>query len=155
AHTGRSPKDRYVVEEPSSADQIAWGAVNQPMSSASFDRLLARVCCHLERRELFVCDAVACADPAHGLPVRVVASLAWHALFAQCLLRAAPVTTVVNGHGDLSLALRGGPESPLTVIAVPEVKADPAEDGTRGETFIALHLARRLVLIGGTRYAGE
>ena len=79
-HTGRSPKDRYLVAEPTTRDQIDWGTVNQPIPAAVFDRLLDRVRHHLQGRELFVCDAVACADPAHALPVRVVAEQAWHAL---------------------------------------------------------------------------
>jgi phosphoenolpyruvate carboxykinase (ATP) len=141
AHTGRSPKDRYFVDEPSSRDQIAWGKVNQPLPSAAFDRLLDRVRAYLKGRDLFVCDVAACADPAQTLPVRVVTELAWHARFAQCLLRESTAEAQA--------------EAPLTVVSMPGMKADPARNGTRSETFIVLHLARRLVLIGGTRYAGE
>jgi phosphoenolpyruvate carboxykinase (ATP) len=159
-HTGRSPKDRYLVEEPSSRDQIDWGAINQPLPVAKFDRLLNRVRDYLQDRELFVSDAIASADPAHTLPVRVVTELAWHALFAQCLLRPLP------GKGEAPAEPRASAQQeprppvatqnlPLTIISVPELKADPARDGTRSGTFIVLHLARRLVLIGGTHYAGE
>ncbi len=122
--------------------QIDWGKVNQPLSSAAFDRLFDRVRAYLQGRELFVCDGAACADPAHTLPVRVVAEAAWHALFAQCMLRR-------------SAACGLAADPPLTIVAVPGMKADPAIDGTRSETFIVLHLAQRLVLIGGTEYAGE
>jgi phosphoenolpyruvate carboxykinase (ATP) len=139
-HTGRSPKDRYLVEEPSSQKDIDWGNVNRPLSVAVFDRLYDRVRSYLQGRELFVSDAVAGADPRHQLPVRVVTDLAWHALFAQCLLR------------------RGRPApggQRLTILCASGMKADPAVDGTRSDVFIVLHLARRLVLIGGTEYAGE
>ncbi len=142
SHTGRSPKDRFLVEEASSREQVAWGNVNQPLSEAAFDRLFERARVYLKGRELFICDGSSCADPAHVLPVRVVAERAWHGLFAQCLLRPA-------------LAPGANSEPPLTILAVPGLKADPAADGTRSETFIVLHLARRLVLIGGTEYAGE
>src|SRR5262245_43701652 len=80
-HTGRSPKDRFLVEESSSRDQIDWGAVNHPMSPDSFDKLYDRVRAYLQGRDVFVADALACADPAHALPVRVIAEKAWHTLF--------------------------------------------------------------------------
>jgi phosphoenolpyruvate carboxykinase (ATP) len=139
AHTGRSPKDRYLVAEPSSKGQIAWGAVNRPMDEAVFERLLDRVRSYFVGRDLFVLDAGACADPRHAVPVRVIADKAWHALFAQCLLRPA----IPEG------------DSGITVLCASDLHADPARDGTRSDVFIALHLARRLVLIGGTHYAGE
>jgi phosphoenolpyruvate carboxykinase (ATP) len=139
ARTGRSPRDKYVVEEPSSREQV-WRGPNQPMDEAHFERLLGRVRSYYQGRELFVCDGSACADPAYALPVRVVCDLAWHALFARCLLRG----PVHAAHLE-----------PLTILVASGMHADPALDGTRGETFIVLHLGRRLVLIGGTSYAGE
>jgi phosphoenolpyruvate carboxykinase (ATP) len=137
-HTGRSPKDRYLVSEPSSQADIAWGPINRPMEPAVFERLLHRVQAYLQGRDLFVCDAVACADPQHALPVQVIADKAWHALFAQSLLRESEPGA-----------------SGFTILCASGMHADPAIDGTRSETFIVLHLARRLVLIGGTEYAGE
>jgi phosphoenolpyruvate carboxykinase (ATP) len=140
ARTGRSPKDRFVVAESSSHGDVWWGPVNRPLEERHFDRLLDRTCGYLQGRELFVHEGSACADPRHALPVRVVAERAWHALFAACLLR---------GPGA------NAPQPPLTVLCAPGLKADPAADGTRSEVFIVLHLGRRLVLIGGTEYAGE
>ena len=138
AITGRSPKDRYLVPETARPDAIWWGPVNRPMDPAVFDRLFDRVRAYLQGRELFVCDASACADPRHALPVRVIADEAWHALFAQCLLR------------------QPAPRPPkLTIVCASGMKADPAADGTRSEVFVVLNLERRLVLIGGTEYAGE
>lgn len=143
ARTGRSPRDRYVVAEPSTQPQIWWGNVNRPIEEALFDHLLDRVRSYYQGRDLFVVDAAACADPRHRLRVRVVTEYAWQALFARCLLlRPAPAELAAFS-----------PE--LTILAAPGLHADPARDGTRSETFILLHLARGLVLIGGTRYAGE
>jgi phosphoenolpyruvate carboxykinase (ATP) len=144
ARTGRSPKDRYVVNEPSCRDALWWGAVNRPLEPEVFDRLHQRVLAYLQGRELFVCDAHACAEPAYRLPVRVIADKAWHALFARCLLRV--------GNGEEETA---PPAEPLTILCASDMQADPAVDGTRSETFIILHLGRRLILIGGTGYAGE
>ena len=138
AITGRSPKDRYLVPETARPDEIWWGPINRPMEPAVFDRLFDRVRAYLQGRDLFVCDASACADPRHALPVRVIADAAWHTLLAQCLLR--PPT---------------GRPPELTVVAAGGMKADPAVDGTRSEVFVVLNLERRLVLIGGTQYAGE
>jgi phosphoenolpyruvate carboxykinase (ATP) len=139
-HTGRSPKDRYLVPEPGHEADIAWGNVNHPMSAEVFDRLLAKCLAYLQGRAVFVQDGSAGADPAHNLSVRVIGEDAWIALFARCLFRP-PVA---------SAAL-----PPVTIVAVPGLEADAERDGTRSETFIVLNLARRLVLVGGTRYAGE
>jgi phosphoenolpyruvate carboxykinase (ATP) len=138
AMTGRSPKDRCLVPEAARPDEIWWGPVNRPMAPAVFDRLFDRVRAYLQGRDLFVCHGAACADPRHALAVRVVADKAWHALFAQCLLRPA----------------NGGPPE-LTIVCASGMRADPAADGTRSEVFVVLNLERRLVLIGGTEYAGE
>jgi phosphoenolpyruvate carboxykinase (ATP) len=143
AHTGRSPKDRYLVSEPLSQADVRWGPINRPMELAVFDQLLHRVLAYFQGRELFVCDASACADPEHALPVRIIADKAWHALFAQALLR--------EGVTGTDAATEEG----LTVLCASGMHADPAFDGTRSNTFIVLHLARGLVLIGGTEYAGE
>jgi phosphoenolpyruvate carboxykinase (ATP) len=139
AITGRSPKDRWVVAEAARPDEIWWGPVNRAMPVPVFDRLFDRVAAYLQGRDLFVLDASACADPRCALPVRVVADKAWHALFSQCLLRP-PVEDAV-------------PE--LTIVCASGMHADPGVDGTRTGTFIVLNLERRLVLIGGTEYAGE
>jgi phosphoenolpyruvate carboxykinase (ATP) len=142
-HTGRAPQDRYLIQEPSSEKEVDWGKVNRPMSPAVFDQLLSRVQQYLRDRDLFVCDASACADPRYRLPVRVIADKAWHALFAQCLFR------------EIEGLEEWDPASGMTVLCASGMQADPARDGTRTDTFIVLHLHRRLVLIGGTEYAGE
>ncbi len=143
ARTGRSPRDRFLVNDPSCAGDIWWGPVNRPVEPAVFDRLHDRARAYLQNRDLFVLDGWACADPRHRLRVRVVAEQAWHALFARCLLLRPPPDEVPHPAPDLTILAAGG------------MSADPATDGTRSETFILLHLARGLVLIGGTHYAGE
>src|SRR5258708_29351583 len=113
------------------------------MQAGVFERLRQRGLAYLQGRELFVCDAHACADDHFRLPVRVVADRAWHALLATCLFRS-PL-----GPSAPPLA----PDS-LTVLCASGMRADPEIDGTRSEAFIVLHLARRLVLIGGAGAAG-
>ncbi len=149
AHTGRSPKDRYLVAAPSCRDAIRWGPVNRPMEPGVFERLHHRVLAYLQGRDLFMTEGTACADPHYALPVRVVADLAWHALFARCLLR--PPAAAENGGRNGSPA----PSETLTILCASGMHADPDIDGTRSDAFIVLDLARRLVLIGGTAYAGE
>jgi phosphoenolpyruvate carboxykinase (ATP) len=143
SRTGRSPRDRFLVVEPSSEGQIWWGKVNQRMEESRYQRLFDKVRAYFQGRELFVCDAFACAEPALRLPVRVVAEKAWHALFAQALL-------IVPSAAELA-----GFAPRLTVLTAPDLHADPARDGTGSEVFVVLHLAQGVVLIGGTHYAGE
>jgi phosphoenolpyruvate carboxykinase (ATP) len=143
SRTGRSPRDRFVVSEAGTQSQIWWGNVNRPIEEPVFDRLLTRVQAYLQGRDLFVCDTWACADPRHRLRVRVIGELAWHTLFARCLL-------LRPGLNDLS---HFSPD--LTIYAAPLLHADPASDGTKSEAFILLHLSRGIVVVGGTRYAGE
>ena len=143
-HTGRSPNDKFVVREPSSEADVDWGKVNQPMGEAHFDALLADVRAHLsELPELFVQDLYCGADPAHRLSVRYVLPNAWHALFVRNMF-------IRPEAADLA-----GFAPNFTVLHAPEMHADPARHGTRTGTFIVLHVARRTILIGGTRYAGE
>ncbi|HXH07288.1 MAG TPA: phosphoenolpyruvate carboxykinase [Vicinamibacterales bacterium] len=143
-HTGRSPNDKFIVREPSSEPHIWWGSVNRPIDEAAFDRLLDDVTSHLAGRELFVQDCYAGADPAHRLRLRIVTEYAWHSLFARHLFIDRGTTAGAEG---------GDPD--VTVIDVPSFRADPARHDTNSEVCILLHLARRLVVIGGTSYAGE
>ncbi|MDR3636109.1 MAG: phosphoenolpyruvate carboxykinase (ATP) [Isosphaeraceae bacterium] len=142
-YTGRSPKDKFIVREPSSEAHVDWGDVNQPFDASRFDALYDRVLAHLHGREVWVQDAFAGTDPDHRLPIRVVCERAYHALFSrQLFVRPAPEELAQHR-----------PE--FTIIAVPDFQAVPERDGTRSEVFILLHLARKVVLIGGTQYAGE
>ncbi len=142
-HTGRSPNDKFIVQEPSSSDHIWWGKVNQPIAPAHYERLKTDVEAHLQGQELFVRDVYAGADPTYRLPIRFITPNAWHALFVyNMFLRPAD--------GDLSRFKPG-----FHVLHAPELLADPAIHGTRSGTFIVINLAERTILIGGTRYAGE
>ncbi|MGE0815179.1 MAG: phosphoenolpyruvate carboxykinase [Vicinamibacterales bacterium] len=142
-HTGRSPNDKFVVKEPSSEGHVHWGKVNRPMSLEHFAALRADIVAHLGGRELFVQDLHAGADPTYRLPVRMISEYAWHSLFVRNLF-IVPSAAELAGHS---------PE--FTVICAPSFKADPARHGTRSEVVIALNMAAREVLIGGTSYAGE
>ena len=141
-HTGRSPKDKFVVRTPSVEDSI-WWENNAPMEATAFDVLHTDIVKHMEGRDYFVQDLFGGADPAHRLDVRVVTELAWHGLFIRHLLRrpeASELDTFV-------------PE--FTIINCPSFKADPEKHGCRSETVIAMNFDKKLILIGGTAYAGE
>jgi len=142
-HTGRSPNDKFIVHEPSSSGDIWWGRVNQPLDPEPFERLKAAVLDHLGRQELFVRDLFAGADPNHRFGLRFVTPNAWQALFVyNMFLR--PTAS------DLAAFT-----PTWTVLHAPEMHADPAAHGTKSATFIAIHFGQRMILIGGTRYAGE
>ena len=142
-HTGRSPKDKFIVEEPASVDDIWWGEVNAALTPARFGGLHKKMLAYLENRDLFVQDLHAGADPEYRLKVRVVSESAWHSLFARNMF-------LRPSHDEL------GDFAPnFTVLHAPNLEADPAADGTNSGTFIVVSFERRLVLIGGTSYAGE
>lgn len=143
-YTGRSPKDKFIVEEPSSFEKIDWGSVNQPIASDKFDSLYNKVLDHLKTKdELFVFKGFAGADPDSRLAIQVVNEFAWHNLFVhQLFIR--PTETELATH-----------EAQFTIVSAPSFKADPAVDGTNSETFIIVSMEKRIVLIGGTEYAGE
>jgi phosphoenolpyruvate carboxykinase (ATP) len=141
-YTGRSAQDKFIVREPSSEDLIWWGKHNQAVEEGEFNRLLGRLQAYLQGRDLFVQDVYAGADPDYRVRVRVVNEAAWHNLFAR----------------NLFLRDRVMPQSfdpDFHVIHAPNFHAIPEIDGTRSEVFILIHFGRRLVLIGGTSYAGE
>ncbi len=143
-HTGRSPKDKFIVREPGSEDRIWWGDVNRELAEEKFHGLRDKVVAYLEQRPvLFVIDAFAGADPAHRIGVRVITDTAYHALFAKTLF-------IDPTEDELDLF-----EADALVLHAPTLEADPVEDGTRTGTFVVLHPSRTEVLIGGTHYAGE
>ncbi len=145
AHTGRSAADKFIVRDDETADAVWWDA-NAAITPAQFDLLLADFRAHAGTRELFVQDLEAGADPAHAVPVRLYLERAWHALFIKYLLRA---PSAKNGR------TRTRTPQALTIVNLPSFRADPARHGVRSETVIACDFTRRIVLIGGTSYAGE
>ncbi|MBV8282599.1 MAG: phosphoenolpyruvate carboxykinase (ATP) [Candidatus Eremiobacteraeota bacterium] len=142
-HTGRSPQDKFFVKEPGSESHIDWGKTNKPFDAGAFEALLGRVDAYLRDQHVFVIDAYAGADPDYRLPVRVATTQAWQALFARHLF--------IDPKPDELRRFK--PE--FAVIDVSEFLASPERDETRSETFIVVDFSRRLVLIGGTTYAGE
>ncbi len=145
--TGRSPKDKFIVDEPSCHDDVWWSA-NQSISEECFDRLHKRMTDYLTGKRIYVQDLFGGTDIRYRLPVRIITEYAWHSLFARLLLvepdRFRGATLPVE---DLA--------PPFTIIDAPGCTADPKTDGTNSETFIVINFARRMVLIGGTEYAGE
>jgi len=141
-HTGRSPKDKFVVRDNETDGQIWWDNA-AAMTPAQFDLLFEDFAAFAKGRELYVQDLFAGADLGHRLPTRIFTEYAWHSLFISHLLRR-PEPAELEGFA---------PE--FTVVNLPSFKADPDRHGARTETIIACDFTRRLVLIGGTSYAGE
>jgi len=142
--TGRSPLDKFVVEEPGSRDRIWWSEVNRPLAEERFDVLRSKVTAYLAAQPtLYVVDHFAGANPDHRVGVRVVTASPYHALFAKTMLIVPTARELESFAVD------------AVVLHAPEVEASPAEDGTRTGTFVVLHPSRSEVLIGGTFYAGE
>jgi phosphoenolpyruvate carboxykinase (ATP) len=141
-HTGRSPKDKFIVRDAGTEGEVWWDN-NKPMTPAHFATLHADFLEHARGRDLFVQDLVGGADPDNALPTRVITEFAWHSLFIRNLL-IRPAAEALDGFVPK-----------FTIIDLPSFKADPGRHGTRTETVIAVDFARMLVLIGGTAYAGE
>ncbi|NLH87987.1 MAG: phosphoenolpyruvate carboxykinase (ATP) [Firmicutes bacterium] len=142
-YTGRSPDDRFIVDDAETHSTVEWGEINKPMSEENFDRLYHRLTAYVQERELFVFDGYAGADPRYQLPIRIICELAWQNLFArQLFIR--PTPSQLESHK---------PE--FTVIAAPGFEANPLTDGTNSEAFVVVNFSKRLVIIGGTSYAGE
>jgi phosphoenolpyruvate carboxykinase (ATP) len=142
-HTGRSPKDKFIVREPGSEDRIWWGDVNAEISEEHFEGLREKVVEHIGDSDLYVVDAFAGADTKHRIAVRIVTNHPYHALFAKTLF----IDPTQDELRDF--------EPQALVLHAPALEADPATDGTRSGTFVVLHPSREEVLIGGTFYAGE
>ncbi|MCK4753945.1 MAG: phosphoenolpyruvate carboxykinase [Calditrichia bacterium] len=144
AFTGRSPNDKFIVKEPSSEAHISWGDVNVPFSEENFNKVYMRVLAYLQGSDIFIQDCYAGADPKYRIAVRVITEYAWHNLFAR----------------NMFLRLKSLEEyksfkPEFTIINLPKFHAVPELDGTRSEAFVLVNYAKKLVLIGGTSYAGE
>ena len=143
-YTGRSAQDKFVVEEASSKEEVWWGKVNKPFSEENFDKVMYGLRSYLQNREVFVQDSYASADPNYRIKVRVITEHAWHNMFARNMfIRIFDEDVLADFEPD------------WTVVHCPSFQADPEHEGTRSEAFILLNLGRKLVVIGGTSYAGE
>ena len=142
-HTGRSPNDKFLVEEPSSKDDIWWGPINKPTDEASFENLHRQILSYYQGRELYVQDVYAGADTAHRLRVRVITDVPWHSLFARNMF-IRPETEELAGF-----------EPEMVILHAPYLHMVPERDNTNSETAIMMNFAEKLVLIAGSVYAGE
>lgn len=141
--TGRSPKDKFIVKDKETADSVWWGDVNIPFNPDKFDALLAKMIKHLEGKKIYVRDAYAGAKSEYRLDLRVINTQAWHNLFCyNMFLR--PTAEEIRQF-----------EPNFTIINAPEFLADPATDGTREGNFAIVNFTKKMILIGGTGYAGE
>jgi len=141
--TGRSPDDRYIVDDDVTHDTMHWGIVNHPISEENFEKIFKKITNHIEGKEIFIFDGFIGADPKTRMAVRIINDHAWQNLFAhQLFIR-------------LTSAELESFKEEFTLIAMNDFKADPKTDGTRTETFIIINLKRKIVLIGATSYAGE
>src|SRR6185437_8145021 len=141
-HTGRSPRDKFIVREAATEGDIWWGKVNRPIDAEKFELLLADVQAYLgAQSDLFVQDLWAGADPRYRLSVRFVSPNAWQSLFVRNMFIRPELSDLPTFAPNFS------------VLHTPEFQADPARHRTG--TFILLNFAKRQILIGGTRYAGE
>jgi phosphoenolpyruvate carboxykinase (ATP) len=141
--TGRSPRDKFIVEEPSTKDKVWWGKLNQPIAEQDYLVLRQEVLAYLQGRELFVMDGFAGADPRYTMQIRIVTELAWHSLFVKQLFRRGTPEQLANHVPE------------WTVINACKFLADPKKHKLNSEAFIIVDFARKTVLIGGTEYAGE
>ena len=141
-HTGRSPKDKFTVRDANTENSVWWGG-NQSITAEQFETLYQDFIAHAKGKTLFAQDLYGGADPAHRIKTRVYTELAWHSQFIRSLLI----------RPELAELASFAPE--LTIVDLPTFKADPARHGARTETMVAIDFARKIVLIGGTFYAGE
>ena len=141
--TGRSPKDKFLVNDAQTADSAWWGAVNQPFEEAKFDALLNKVMNHMEGKDIFVRHAFACADPKNRLNIQVVTESAYQNLFAKHLFLRPSAEEIATQPTE------------WIIVASPSFHADPAVDGTRQHNFTMVSVSRKIILIGGSGYTGE
>ena len=142
-HTGRSVQDKFVVDEPATTGDVWWGRINQKLAADKFEVLKGRVQAYLQGQELFTQDLYAGADPAQRVRVRLVSTGAWHSLFARNMFIRPPADELPGFQPD------------YIILHAPFFDADPAIDGVRSSTAIALSFAQKTIVIAGTQYAGE
>jgi phosphoenolpyruvate carboxykinase (ATP) len=141
--TGRSPKDRFIVKDQNTTNSVWWGDINIAFDAAKFEQLHQKMVAYLADKEIYVREAYAGANPEYQLKLRVVNELAWHNLFCYNMFLRPEADADTGWAPDFS------------IICAPGFEADPTVDGTRQKNFAILDFTRKLILIGGTGYAGE
>lgn len=141
--TGRSPEDRFIVEDELTKDTVFWGAINKPISNEIFQNLLNKVVEDLNNKTLYVRDAYVCAHEDHRLNVRVINTKAWHNMFCSNMFLRPQKEELDDFTPN------------FTIICDPDFQAVPEIDGTRSPNFAILNMTERIILIGGTEYSGE
>ena len=142
-YTGRTPKDRFIVREPSSENNIHWSDINQPIGEDVFDRMLGKIQNYLIDKDIYVQNCFAGQDKNHRMPVTIITEMAYHSWFVRNMFVQATDEELGNFKAD------------FTVLQAPGCLADPTTDGVNSEAFILIHPARKLIIIGGTYYTGE
>jgi phosphoenolpyruvate carboxykinase (ATP) len=143
SHTGRSPNDKFIVNDGITTQEIWWGKFNQAISGEKFRALFLKMRAYLQGKDIFVQDLAAGAEKDYQLPLRVITEKAWTALFAYDLFIRLPAERMVHHIPE------------FTIFHCPDFHANPSEDGTNSSTLVALDLERKIILISGTSYAGE
>lgn len=143
-YTGRSPENRFIVQQKPSENLIWWSKENRAFDKEKYDILYNRVIAYLQRKDIYVMDGYACAHSDHRIPISVISRWAWHSLFARNMF-VRELDKVKLQHFKPAIKL----------IVIPEFQAEPKIDGTNSEAFVVINLERKEVLIGGTGYAGE
>lgn len=141
--TGRSPKDRFIVEDALTKDSVWWGGFNTPIAASVFDNLLDKMIKYAEGRELFVQDVYAGTDKNYRIACQMITEMAYHSLFIRNMFVRPSAEELANFKPD------------WTVLNIPSFKADPATDGTRTDTFVIVNFSKKMIIAGGTQYAGE
>lgn len=142
--TGRAADEKFIVKEPSSEEFVWWGKVNRPIEEKKVDALFHRLLAYIQGKDLYVQDCYAGADPKYQVPIRIITETAWHNLFARNMFVQIASRKKLEDHV---------PE--CTILNVPHFHANPELDGTNSEAFIIVNFGKKLILIGGTSYAGE
>lgn len=142
-YTGRSPNDKFIVDEANTRDHVLWNHLNRPIPEEKFEQLYRKALDYVQGRDLYVFDGFVGADTRYRFGVRVINEYAWQNLFVRQLFIRPSAAELVNHNAD------------FVVIGLPGLQGDPTIDGVNSEAFIVVHLTKRIVLIGGTHYAGE
>lgn len=142
-HTGRAANDKFIVNDAKNSGNIWWGKINRPIDEAYFDQLHVRMNAYFQGRDIFIQDTTAGTHPDYKLPIRVITEKAAHSLFARDIFLRQPVEKLPTHIPE------------FTIIQAPGFRAIPEVDGTNSDIFIVLNFAQKMVLIGGTAYAGE